>query len=472
MDPLNNPAPPEARLHFLDYWRVIRIRKAIIITVFLITAIIATAVTFILPVSYASTSEIEIKPDGPDITDMSGLVVPATYDPYFLQTELTLLEGPTVLGKVVEQLDLNNKWGAKYGVGAFKTSETVEFLKNMIGLSPVRNTTLVDITVYSGDKNEAATLANAIAKAYHDYRLEQHTVTTAGGIKVLEEKYQAEEQQIQEMQTKVETLRKQFNIVDVNPTDFAPTPTYDQETLRQYKQMELEGETRYNRLDEQLTQLKALSPDTLKDVLPTENPDSMLSDLLGKLNVAKESYTTLTNDYSPANPNVIKAQDMITELNHQIDDRIAGILSSLDSQVSSKKAALDDLTKSVEDAKAKDMEESAKFQPYYDAKRNLEQLRGCTRRSTKIEMLKISEAIPKTTVVRITKNAEPGKDPVRPNKPLNITLGLIFGLVVGIGLAFFIEYLDTSVKTIDDVERAFQAPVLGVIPAERRLSHG
>jgi len=38
------------------------------------------------------------------------------------------------------------------------------------------------------------------------------------------------------------------------------------------------------------------------------------------------------------------------------------------------------------------------------------------------------------------------------------------GLLVGIGLAFFIEYLDTSVKTIDDVERALQSPVLGVIP--------
>ena len=43
-------------------------------------------------------------------------------------------------------------------------------------------------------------------------------------------------------------------------------------------------------------------------------------------------------------------------------------------------------------------------------------------------------------------------------------LGIIVGLMVGVGLAFFIEYLDTSVKTIDDVERALQAPVLGVIP--------
>src|SRR5436853_6886523 len=54
--------------------------------------------------------------------------------------------------------------------------------------------------------------------------------------------------------------------------------------------------------------------------------------------------------------------------------------------------------------------------------------------------------------------------PIQPNIPLNITLGVIVGLIMGFGLAFFIEYLDTSVKTIDDVERALQAPVLGVIP--------
>jgi capsular exopolysaccharide synthesis family protein len=40
----------------------------------------------------------------------------------------------------------------------------------------------------------------------------------------------------------------------------------------------------------------------------------------------------------------------------------------------------------------------------------------------------------------------------------------VIGLVVGVGLAFFIEYLDTSVKTIDDVERSLQSAVLGVIP--------
>ena len=82
----------------------------------------------------------------------------------------------------------------------------------------------------------------------------------------------------------------------------------------------------------------------------------------------------------------------------------------------------------------------------------------------KIESVKLDLATPTTSMVTIIDQAKAGKSPVRPNKTLNIILGIVIGLMVGIGLAFFIEYLDTSVKTIDDVERALQAPVLGVIP--------
>jgi capsular exopolysaccharide synthesis family protein len=111
------------------------------------------------------------------------------------------------------------------------------------------------------------------------------------------------------------------------------------------------------------------------------------------------------------------------------------------------------------------MSESAKNQPYYDAKRNLEQLRSLHNLLySKIEAEKLDAEIPKSSMVQMTDRAEPGKVPVKPNRTVNIVLGLVFGLIMGIGLAFFIEYLDTSVKTIDDVERTFQAPVLGVIP--------
>src|SRR5213076_2261099 len=76
----------------------------------------------------------------------------------------------------------------------------------------------------------------------------------------------------------------------------------------------------------------------------------------------------------------------------------------------------------------------------------------------------VDAQIPKSSIVDIIDSATAALRPVRPNIPLNIALGIVVGLIMGFGLAFFIEYLDTSVKTIDDVERALQAPVLGVIP--------
>jgi polysaccharide biosynthesis transport protein len=467
MDSAQPQPPQEARLHFLDYWRIIRIRKAIIITVFLITAIIATAVTFILPVSYSSTAQISISPDSMmDIQPISGQGTTfSTYDAYFLQTQLEILRGPVVLGRVIEALNLNERWGKKYGVGVFKSPETMEFLKNQLALTPVRNTTLVDITVYSGDNKEAAEIANAIAKAYQEYRVEHNTEPKLGGIKVLESKYTDEEEKIMALRAKVDNLRKDLGINDTDPQSFVPSPTLSQETMRQYNQMMVDHQTRYNGLKEQLDQLKAYPADKLRDVLPGITPDTVLPGLLERLHEAQQKYVTMTNDYSPLNPDVVRVKAMIDEVNQQIEARVSGIMLSLDNNLNTEKAALDTLRKEVDNAIQKDREEASRGQPYWEAKRKLANMLEVHRAlSAKIEMDKIDLAIPTTKVVEITRVAEPGKDPVRPNKPLNITLGLVFGLIVGVGLAFFIEYLDTSVKTIDDVERAFQAPVLGVIP--------
>jgi capsular exopolysaccharide synthesis family protein len=173
----------------------------------------------------------------------------------------------------------------------------------------------------------------------------------------------------------------------------------------------------------------------------------------------------MTNDYSLANPDVIRVQSLIDELNQQVDDRVSGIMAGLSTQVKAQKASLDGLTEAVTEAKEKDQDEATRGQPYWEKKRELENMLDFHKLlDTKIEAEKLDLEIPKTGMVEIIRRAEPSKDPARPNKTLNISLGVIVGLVVGIGLAFFIEYLDTSVKTIDEVERAFQAPVLGVIP--------
>jgi capsular exopolysaccharide synthesis family protein len=468
MDSLQQIQPqPEARLHFLDYWRIIRIRKAIIITVFLITAIIATAVTLLLPESYASTAQIRIEPDiVSDIAGVGGGNTYTAYDPYFIQTEFEVIQDRVVLGKVIEALNLNVEWGKRYfGGETLKTSESMEFLRRRMSLNPVRNTKLIGITVFSEDKNEAVRLANAIAEAYRDYRLNIRKQQTLGGIKVLEDQFQNEEQQIQTVQSNVDTLRKELKINDNDPNATAPSSTLTQEQLHDYNNRQIEGETIHMKLEKQLAQLKALSPDKLRDVLPTMVPDTALSDLLSKLHEAQQQFVTLTNDYASADLHITRIQSLMDELNREIDDRVNGIMGSMENQLQSEKAALDALTASVETAKDKDQAEAVRGQPYWQEKRKLENMIEFHKLlAAKIESEKLDVNIPKTSIVEITDPAQPGERPVKPNKPLNIILGVIIGLIMGVSLAFFIEYLDTSVKTIEEVERAFQTPVLGVVP--------
>ena len=74
----------ESKLHFLDYWRIIRIRKTVILAVFLLVVITTTAVTFILPERYMSTARIEVQKDATDITPLMPNQQSTSYDPYFL----------------------------------------------------------------------------------------------------------------------------------------------------------------------------------------------------------------------------------------------------------------------------------------------------------------------------------------------------------------------------------------------------
>src|ERR1039457_4654116 len=187
MDEFKTSAPPEAKLHFLDYWRVIRIRKAIIITVFLITAIIATAVTFILPESFMSTARIKVENEVTDITPLSGGTSVGYYDAYFIQTTFEIMKSQMVLTNVIVELSLNEAWGKKYFNGeTLKTTETLEILKQRMQLTPVKNTKLIEINVYDDDKQEAADLANAIAKAYSKYRIDSRRQLTEGALNKLE----------------------------------------------------------------------------------------------------------------------------------------------------------------------------------------------------------------------------------------------------------------------------------------------
>ena len=470
MDPLKVSPPQETRLHFLDYWRIIRIRKTVILAVFLLVVITATLVTFILPESFSSTARIKIERDQSDVSGMAERGGVAGYDPYFIQTEFELIQSEAILGKVIDDLDLNKEWGKKYANGdRLKTQETIALLKMRIDLRPVRNTSLIEIRVFSEKADEAAKIANAIAEAYKAHRLEQRKYLSNNGIKALEERFAQQEEKVKKAQQYVDDLRVKLNISDAAATGEGPSPLMSTDTLRKIEGLRIERKAEYVSQATLLDRLKSLGmergPEGLAQAIPTAAPDTFLSSLLDQLTMAEQRLVSLEKDYGPEHAEVIKCKAMADDLHSKIKSRVDGIMLGLDARVFSLSNSLDNLEKEVDRATTTDVAKANQSRPYFEAKRDLDELQRFRQiLDMKIASEKIDEELPKTMMVEIVDKAVPGVRPVRPNKPLNIALGIIIGLVVGVGLAFFIEYLDTSVKTIDDVERSLQCPVLGVIP--------
>ena len=453
-------------MHFLDYWRIIRIRKTVILAVFLLVVITATVVTLMYPESFASSARITVEQEHPDVSAISSMQAASGYDPYFLLTEFETIKSHAVLSKVIEALNLKENWSRKYTPGQPMSETEVEgILKGRIDLRSVRNTKFIEIKAYSDNPEEAMSLANQVAQSYKDYRTAEYEDLKKDAIKSFMAQVEKQDQKVAEAQAKVDQLRREGGINDYAANASSPASLSTSDTLRELSSLRVTKEADYNQENTMLEKLKSMDRAHLRNTLPMAISDSQLLTLQGELDLAEQALIKLKIDYTSDHPKYKSAQELVDDLNRKIDEHVDGTISGLDSKVAASKASLDTLTSRIEEAKQKDIEMATKSAPYFAAKEELDnekRLRTVLNMRTSQE--EVEKSLPKARMVSIPDPANVERKAVSPNKPLNIILGVIFGLVVGVGLAFFIEYLDTSVKTIDDVERTLQAPVLGVIP--------
>lgn len=66
--------------------------------------------------------------------------------------------------------------------------------------------------------------------------------------------------------------------------------------------------------------------------------------------------------------------------------------------------------------------------------------------------------------VKIMDSGEIPKAPVKPKKALNVAIAFFLGLMVSVGLSFLLEYMDSTLKTSEDIKKHLDLPVLGIIP--------
>ncbi|MCH2592898.1 MAG: polysaccharide biosynthesis tyrosine autokinase [Pedosphaera sp.] len=461
MDKIPSTEQSSDKLHILDYWRIIRVRFVVILLVFLITAVTTTVVTFLLPPTYMSLSRISVEKDTSDIAPLLGMQSgPTAFDPYFIQTEFEKIQSQKVLDKVVAKCDL----AESLVLGkSLNESEARKILEKSIDVRQYRNTSIIELRAYDRKPTKAQEIAQALASEYQNHRSNLQKDRVKKGIESLKTRMEEINTEITSMQSDVDRFRTELGI-----SDAAGEESYsiiEPEIVRRYEVELITAKGVLTTQSSLLDGLKGQSPEELRASILTAHPDAQLDALTREFHTGQITLANQSIDLGDEHPRIKGLKKVVATLEGQINDRIKGILAGLELRVQSSKAQVEQLQRDVEDAKKRESDMREKGREYFNAKR---ELANTTRIRDTILLRVMQEEVdlelPKESTVEIIDDADLPIRAVRPNIPLNISLGVVVGLILGVGLAFFIEYLDTSVKTIDDVERALGAAVLGVIP--------
>ncbi|MBG88642.1 MAG: capsular biosynthesis protein [Verrucomicrobiales bacterium] len=463
----NGPTSSDNRLHFLDYWRILRLRKGVIFVNFIFVVLVATFVTYLLPKTYKSTVRMDVKKDtASDIELLGGTPQGPDFDPFFILTQFERLQSAEVLYPVIEKMNLGRVWGARYGIGEFTPQKTKLLLEKRIDPTQVRNTSIIALTVYSEDKKEAAEIANTIAKVYAETREQNRITQVRKGIAKMREKLGEASNSVVQAQADVQRVREELKFDVIMETPGKVALALDSERVRALEMLNIEMNAGLTSKKTQLEQLKSLSPKVLGNALMTVLPNEInLPRLYEQLATAQQELVAKGKELGPKNPEIERMTKVILEIQLQIEGRVKGIMSGLEAEAKALQSGYDNRMTQLDKAREQNRTAAENGQRYMDVQKKLERLERI--RDTielKIESEEIDADIGRTAAVEVIDPAEPAIRPAKPKVALNIALGVVLGAVMGIGMAFFIEYLDTSVKTIDDVEHTLQAPVLAVIP--------
>ena len=456
-------------LHFLDYWRVIRSRKEIILAVTLLVVITGAAYTFTMPKIYMAETRIEVKQDSLDVDVFSRQQLQG-YNPFFMRTEFEIIQSRTILQQVIRDLNLQAEWGRDMTSDGspLRMEDALRILSGAVRVEQHRDTSLIAIRVYRPDASEAARIANQVAEVYRENRLAQTRRMISGGLEALQNELEKQKVILERAEEELEQKREELGVTMLGVRERGGFQV-DKIRLQQ-----LEGDRVGARVDmlvrkARFDQLDALEGDELLTASTYIVNDQALAMLRRQLIDASVNLSLLLENFGENHPEVRRVKAARAELESQVSDALAGLRRGLRADYEVSRAKYETISEELELARAADIEaERERFLPFEKVEREVRLQRDIFQAlRARIAQEGIELQVPRTPV-DIVDRAEAQSRHVSPKFTLNIVLSLLIGLTAGIGLAYFIEYLDTSVKTVDDVEQHLGLPVLGIIPQKVR----
>lgn len=461
----------EVKLHFLDYWRVVRARWVLVFLTFLLVLTTAGVTCFFLPREYYSTVKLQVQDDS-KLISLTGMPMGAGIrDPKFVTTQFEIIQTKEILYPVLEALELPQKW--RVGGAVYPMEYNYFKLRRMLKMVEIRGTDLIEIGVWSRDPEEAANIANTIAVQYVKKRRSDQEALLNRSFSQLEEEVRSQRSTVKEKSEIASKIRQEKGIVDLNPDTLETPETADRSVLLNLQERAEEQRVIVIRLRGQIEQVDKLKPEELMvalRLLEIEDPTVAKTLPLYQETVA-EIARHLSSGLGKKHPRILGLESLKSVYAQQLIDATAAIRASLITKLNVSEVQLKSLEEQLARAQENFRQGGTQDPEYIQAKTDyIQAKRLLDAAEQRLNTEKIERNIT-SDPAKIWENAERATTPGRPNVILYMSLATIVGLVLGIALAFFIEYLDTSVKSLEDVERFLGVPVLAVIPSDVEVLH-
>jgi capsular exopolysaccharide synthesis family protein len=454
------------RVSLADLLRVLKGRLPMISLIVGLVFVTTMGVTVFLPRWYLSTTKVRVEKPESDVKLFQAQGTSA-YDPYFLQDQFKIMQNEKIIYPVIERLNLNTRLaGAAGAPGATLTNDlTFKYILNkMLRVESQRSSSLIDINVYAQDPQLGAEIANEIAKTYSDDRISQATSQQSEGVAQLRKELAQQEETVKKQRDVVEQLRKDLNIsgVDLN----VKYSDMEIETLRQMQNSlialrvdAIGRKTRWERF-------RSIPIEDRMGLVNSELiPDQNIQNLLQAYLVADQKVTQLKGRLGEAHPDLVSAIENRAKIKEQLEALLRGYESGLESAYKEAEARVDELESQLAKAKVDQILSARdRMRPFEEAAQRLDdETRLYTTLRLTLRQREIDFQVPKRTI-EILNTAEPARRPSRPSFLINGVASLVFGLVLAIGVALSMEYFDTSLRDVADIEDRLKIPVLGIIP--------
>jgi len=427
------------------FYIIHRRRWVLITTVVIIFTLVAIG-NFTTTPLYQATARIRIEPQVPNIVPFQ--------DPYsissgrqldYYNTQYKILKSPSLARRVRDNLPEEQQ--EELGAGD---------LLQIVNIKPVTQSELVDIVVIGPDAALAAEIANTWADQFIRMSIESKYKAVQTALSQLNRQLEEQNQKVLEAQAELMAYKEKERIVSLEEVEKELNNISEN-----YSAVRREREEK----DLQIQHLEKYADQDLSlETFPQVRYHSIILQLRNRLVELQSTRGEYSERYKKRHPRMIQLEAEIATVEEGIRDEIEKIIEGLRRER--------DLAREAEENRLRDLEKQKTL--FFTMEKKINAIEGLRTRvdiDREVQQALLSQVSETTmtkgieiTNIRVVDYAEVPRKPFKPRRAFNLLLALIIGTGGGIAAVFFLENLDTTVKTSGEAKKLLKIPFLGSIP--------